>query len=208
MCSSWNDSRSLYTDRSGSRMLPNLSELFGIKFLPVLRKIPLQRKMWTRLVFLQWKRYGLFSNLLIAFTFSTEFCDAKMNVYSFLFVCLCARLKFSAHASVFCFCLLFFYAKLRNALRQRSRPMKKRKIACACSACHTLHTASYDLTNRSIANRATPINITMETPLMTRRDNRSFMLEFCKFTVSTLDVFYLLWQERNPQKSQTLKILF
>ena len=63
-------------------------------------------------------------------------------------------------------------------------------------------------TNRNIANRATPINITMETPLMTRRDNRSFMLEFCKFTVSTLGVFYLLWQERNPQKSQTLKILF
>ena len=135
---------------------------------------------------------GLFSNPLIAFTFSTEFCDAKMNVYSFLFVCLCARLKFSAHASVFCFCLLFFYAKLRNALRQRSRPMKKRKIACACSACHTLHTASYDLTNRSIANRATPINITMETLLMTRRDNCSFMLEFCRFTVSTLGVFYFL----------------
>ena len=40
----------------------------------------------------------------------------------------------------------------------------------------------------------------MEAPLMTRRDNRSFMLEFCKFTVSTLGVFYLLWQERNPQK--------
>ena len=48
----------------------------------------------------------------------------------------------------------------------------------------------------------------MEAPLMTRRDNRSFMLEFCKFTVSTLSVFYLLWQVRNPQKSQTLKILF
>ena len=152
MCSSWNGSRSLCTDRSGSRMLPNASELFWIKFLPLRRKIPLQREMWTRLVFIQWKRHGLFSNFL-AFTFSTEFCDAKMNVYSYLFVCLCARLKFSAHASVFCFCLLFFYAKLRNALRQRSRPMKKRKIACACSACHTLHTASYDLTNRSIANR-------------------------------------------------------
>ena len=146
MCSSWNDSRSLYTDRSGSRILPNSSELFGIKFLPVLRKIPLQRKMWTRLVFLQWKRYGLFSNPLIAFTFSTEFCHAKINVYSFLFVCLCTRLEFSAHASVFCFCLLlFFYAKLRNALRQRSRPTKKRKITCACSVCHTLHTALYDL---------------------------------------------------------------
>ena len=152
MCLSWNGSRSLCTDRSGSRMLPNASELFWIKFLPLRRKIPLQREMWTRLVFIQWKRHGLFSNFL-AFTFSTEFCDAKMNVYSFLVVCLCARLKFSAHASVFCFCLLFFYAKLRNALRQRSRPMKKRKIACACSACHTLHTASYDLTNRSIANR-------------------------------------------------------
>ena len=63
-------------------------------------------------------------------------------------------------------------------------------------------------TNRSIANRATPISITMEKPLMTRRDNHSFMLEFCKFTVSTLGVFYLLWQECNPQKSQTLKILF
>ena len=100
----------------------------------------------------------------------------------------------------FVFVCCFFYAKLRNALRQRSRPMKKRKIACACSACHTLHTASYDLTNRSIANRATPINITMETPLMTRRDNCSFMLEFCRFTVSTLGVFYFLWQERNPKK--------
>ena len=111
LCSSWNDSRSLYTDRNGSRMLPNSSELFGIKFLPVLRKIPLQRKMWTRLVFLQWKRYGLFSNPLIAFTFSTEFCDAKMNVYSFLFVCLCTRLEFSSHASVFCFCLLLFFTR-------------------------------------------------------------------------------------------------
>ena len=111
--------------------------------------------------------------------FSTEFCDA-----SFLFVCLFTRLKFSAHASVFCFCLfLFFYAKLRNALRQRSRPMKKRRLACACSACHILHTVSYDLTYRSIANRATLINITMETPLMTRRDNCFFMLEFCRFTV-------------------------
>ena len=89
---------------------------------------------------------GLFSNPLIAFTFSTEFCDAKMNVYSFLLVCLCTRLEFSSHASVFCFCLLlFFYAKLRNALRQRSRPTKKRKLTCACSVCHTLHTASYDL---------------------------------------------------------------
>ena len=100
--------------------------------------------------------------------------------------------------------VVVFYAKLRNALRQRSRPMKKRRLACACSACHTLHTASYDLTNRSIANRATPINITMETLLMTRRDNCSFMLEFCRFTVSTLGVFYFLWQERNPKKSQTL----
>ena len=136
--------------------------------------------------------------------FSTEFCDA-----SFLFVCFCTRLKFSAHASVFCFCLLlFFYAKLRNALRQRSRPMKKRRLACACSACHILHTASYDLTYRSIANRVTLINITMETPLMTRRDNCFFMLEFCRFTVSTLGVFHFLWQERNPKKSQTLKILF
>ena len=85
--------------------------------------------------------------------FLRNFVMPKWMFYSFLFVCLYARLKFSAHASVFCFCLLFFYAKLRNALRQRSRPMKKRKIACACSACHTLHTASYDLTNRSIANR-------------------------------------------------------
>ena len=167
-------------------------------------KILLQREMWTRLVFIQWKRHGLFSNFL-AFTFSTEFCDAKMNVYSFLFVCLCARLKFSAHASVFCFCLLFFYAKLRNALRQRSRPMKKRKIACACSACHTLHTASYDLTNRSIANRATPINITMETPLMTRRDNCSFMLEFCRFTVSTLGVFYFLVIRAQPKKKSNFE---
>ena len=117
------------------------------------------------------------------------------------YVCLCTRLKFSAHASVFCFCLLlFFYAKLRNALIQRSWPTKKRKLACACSACHTLHTASYDLTNRSIANRATPINITMETPLMTRRDDWSFMLEFCRFTVLTLGVFYFLRQERNPKK--------
>ena len=117
--------------------------------------------------------------------FSTEFCDA-----SFLFVCFCTRLKFSAHTSVFCFCLLlFFYAKLRDALRQRSRPMKKRRLACAC---RILNTASYDLTNRSIANRATPINITMETLLMTRRDNCSFMLEFCRFTVSTLGVFYFL----------------
>ena len=194
MCSSWNGSRSLCTDRSGSRMLPNASELFWIKFLPLRRKIPLQREMWTRLVFIQWKKHGLFSNLL-AFTFSTEFCDAKMNVYSFLFVCLYARLKFSAHASVFCFCLLFFYAKLRNALRQRSRPMKKRKIACACSACHTLHTAII-------------VNITMETPLMTLRDNCSFMLEFCRFTVSTLGVFYFLVIRAQPKKSQTLKILF
>ena len=69
--------------------------------------------------------------------FSTEFCDA-----SFLFVCFCTRLKFSAHASVFCFCLLlFFYAKLREALRERSRPMKKRRLACACSACHIFNTA-------------------------------------------------------------------
>ena len=170
-------------------MFPNALELFRIKFLPVLRKIPLQREMWTRLVFLQWKRqifYGI--------------C-AKMNVYSFPFVCLCTRLKFSAHATVFLFLfVVVFYAKLRNALRQRSRPMKKRRLACACSACHTLHTASYDLTNRSIANRATPINITMETLLMTRRDNCSFMLEFCRFTVSTLGVFYFLWQERNPKK--------
>ena len=98
--------------------------------------------------------------------------------------------------------LVVFYAKLRTALIQRSRPTKKRKLACACSACHKLHTASYDLTNRSIANRATPINITMETPLMTRRDNWSFMLEFCRFTVLTLGVFYFLWQERNPKKVQ------
>ena len=38
--------------------------------------------------------------------FSTEFCDA-----SFLFVCFCTRLKFSAHASVFCFCLLLFFLR-------------------------------------------------------------------------------------------------
>ena len=38
--------------------------------------------------------------------FSTEFCDA-----SFLFVCFCTRLKFSAHASVFCFCLLLFFTR-------------------------------------------------------------------------------------------------
>lgn len=134
-----------------------------------------------------------------------------MNVYSFLVVCLCIRLKFSACASVFCFYLLlffFFYAKLRHALGQRSRPTKKRKPACACSACHTLHTASYDLTNRSTANRATPISITMETPLITRRDNCSFKLEFCRFTVSTLGVLYFLWQERNSKKSQTNKIPF
>ena len=47
----------------------------------------------------------------------------------------------------------------------------------------------------------------MEAPLMTLRDNCSFMLEFCRFTVSTLGVFYFSWQERNPKKSQTLKIL-
>ena len=40
----------------------------------------------------------------------------------------------------------------------------------------------------------------METPLMTRRDDWSFMLEFCRFTVLTLGVFYFLWQERNPKK--------
>ena len=196
----------MYTDRSGSRILPNASQLFRIKLLPVLRKIPLQRQMWTRLVSPQWKRHGLSSNPLP----STKFWDAKMNVYSFLFVCLCIRLKFSACASVFCFCLLlfFFYAKLRNALGHRSRPTKKRKPTCACSACHTLHTASYDLTNRSTANRATPISITMETPLITRRDNCSFKLEFCRFTVSTLGVLYFLWQERNSKKSQTNKIPF
>ena len=42
----------------------------------------------------------------------------------------------------------------------------------------------------------------METPLMTLRDNCSFMLEFCRFTVSTLGVFYFLWQERNPKKGK------
>ena len=111
------------------------------------------RERCERVLFLYNGKDTVYFPISSPFTFSTEFCDAKMNVYSFLFVCLCARLKFSAHASVFCFCLLFFYAKLRNALRQRSRPMKKRKIACVCSACHALHTASYDLTNRSIANR-------------------------------------------------------
>ena len=55
---------------------------------------------------------GLFSNPLIAFTFSTEFCDAKMNVYSFLFVCLCTRLEFSSHASFFLF--LFAVVFLRE----------------------------------------------------------------------------------------------
>ena len=109
---------------------------------------------------------------------------------------------------VFVCCCFFFYAKLRNALGHRSRPTKKRKPTCACSACHTLHTASYDLTNRSTANRATPISITMETPLITRRDNCSFKLEFCRFTVSTLGVLYFLWQERNSKKSQTNKIPF
>ena len=55
--------------------------------------------------------------------FSTEFCDA-----SFLFVCLFLYETEVLRA------LLVFYAKLRNALRQRSRPMKKRRLACACSA--------------------------------------------------------------------------
>ena len=124
------------------------------------------------------------------FVYALDWSSLRVQAF-FVFVCCC-----------------FFYAKLRNALGQRSRPTKKRKPTCACSACHTLHTASYDLTNRSTANRATPISITMETPLITRRDNCSFKLEFCRFTVSTLGVLYFLWQERNSKKSQTNKIPF
>ena len=129
MCSSWNGSCSLYTARSGSRMLPM-------------------------------RRNYLESNFTSMFVYVRDWSSPHMQAF-FVFVC--------------CW-------NGRNALIQRSRPTKKRKLACACSAWHALHTASYDLTNRSIANRATPINITMETPLMTRRNNWSFMIYFFTFT--------------------------
>ena len=48
----------------------------------------------------------------LACTFTTEFCDAKMNVSSFPFVCLCTRLKFSAQATFFTF--LFVVVFLRE----------------------------------------------------------------------------------------------
>ena len=47
----------------------------------------------------------------LAYTFTTEFCDAKINVSSFPFVCLCTRLKFSAQATFFRFCLLLFFLR-------------------------------------------------------------------------------------------------
>ena len=148
MCSSWNGSCSLCTDRSGSRMLPM-------------------------------RRNYLESNFTSMFVYVRDWSSPHMQAF-FVFVC--------------CW-------NGRNALIQRSRPTKKRKLACACSAWHTLHTASYDLTNRSIANRATPINITMEPPLMTRRNNWSFMI----YCVDVRQVLFLVTRVQS-KKSQTLKI--
>ena len=45
----------------------------------------------------------------------------------------------------------------------------------------------------------------METPLMTLRDNCSFMLEFCRFTVSTLGVFYFLVIRAQPKKKSNFE---
>ena len=45
----------------------------------------------------------------------------------------------------------------------------------------------------------------METPLMTLRDKCSFMLEFFRFTVSTLGVFYFLVIRAQPKKKSNFE---
>ena len=106
MCSSWNDSRSLYTDRSGSRMLPNSSEL---KY--IIRRNYLESNFY---------RYSE----------KFRFRERRERVLFF----------YNGKGTVY-----FQIPKLRNAPRQRPRPTKERKLTCACSVCHTLHTTSYDL---------------------------------------------------------------
>ena len=76
-------------------MFPNALELFRIKFYQYSEKFRSRERCERVLFFYNGKG-----------KFSTEFCDA-----SFLFVCFCTRLKFSAHASVFCFCLLLFFLR-------------------------------------------------------------------------------------------------